>query len=162
MNNKNIKGIWLYGLSGVGKTYISKLIFKKRKDSIIIDGDHVRKYISSDLTYSKKDREIQCSRVLGIAKIAILSNLYPIMSTVWMSPAILRKSKKLGVEIIKIERNVSEVLKKKSTYKNKKNVVGVNFFYPKFKTKKIFNTEDKSFWKVLQKKIGTIMIVVVV
>ena len=60
---KKYKGIWFYGLSGSGKTYISKIIKKKTKKSIIIDGDIVRKLVSTDLNYSKKHREIQIKRV---------------------------------------------------------------------------------------------------
>ena len=52
---KKISGIWLFGLSGSGKTYISKKIGKKiKKNTIIVDGDKVRSYISTDLGYSKK------------------------------------------------------------------------------------------------------------
>ena len=40
---KSIKGIWLYGQSGSGKSTISKLINKGIKNSFIIDGDIVRK-----------------------------------------------------------------------------------------------------------------------
>ena len=71
MNKK--KGIWFYGLSGSGKSYASILINKKIKNSIVIDGDEVRKNISFDLKYSKKDRNIQLKRMLGIGKIAINS-----------------------------------------------------------------------------------------
>ena len=59
------KGIWLFGLSGSGKTYISKKISKKIKNSFIIDGDEVRKLISFDLGYKKSDRIKQNKRVLG-------------------------------------------------------------------------------------------------
>ena len=64
-NNKEIrfimksKGIWFYGLSGVGKSYISKLVHKHIKESVVVDGDLVRKLISFDLKYGKSDRKIQ-------------------------------------------------------------------------------------------------------
>ena len=70
MKNK-LKGIWFYGLSGSGKTYISKILHKKIKNSVVIDGDKVRKLISTDLNYSKSDRIIQLKRVFGISKIVI-------------------------------------------------------------------------------------------
>ena len=53
------KGIWFYGLSGSGKSYISKILHSKMSDSVLVEGDTVRKCISTDLGYSKKDREIQ-------------------------------------------------------------------------------------------------------
>ena len=50
--------IWIIGLSGSGKTYLSKKIFKKFKDKkILVDGDTVRKYITYKLKYTKQDRE---------------------------------------------------------------------------------------------------------
>ena len=80
-----IKGIWLYGLSGSGKSFISNYLFKKINNSILIDGDLVRKYISTDLGYAKKDREIQISRVLGISILSIKSKKFPIASTVYFN-----------------------------------------------------------------------------
>ena len=50
--------IWIIGLSGSGKTYLSKKIFKKIKGKkILVDGDTIRKYITYKLKYSKQDRE---------------------------------------------------------------------------------------------------------
>ena len=40
------KGIWFYGLSGSGKTLLSKTIKKKFKNIFLIDGDVIRKNIS--------------------------------------------------------------------------------------------------------------------
>ena len=38
--------IWIIGLSGSGKTYLAKNLFKKFKGKkIIVDGDMVRKHI---------------------------------------------------------------------------------------------------------------------
>ena len=50
--------IWIIGLSGTGKSYLAKKIFTKlvTKKKIIIDGDEVRKYITNNLRYTKKDR----------------------------------------------------------------------------------------------------------
>ena len=50
--------IWIIGLSGSGKTYLAKKVFSKiRGKKIIVDGDTVRKFITYNLKYSKKDRE---------------------------------------------------------------------------------------------------------
>ena len=46
------KGIWLFGYSGTGKSFVSKNIKNKIDRSIEIDGDQVRKYVSFDLGYS--------------------------------------------------------------------------------------------------------------
>ena len=144
---KKYKGIWFYGSSGSGKTYISKIIKKKTKKSIIIDGDIVRKLVSTDLNYSKKHREIQIKRVLGISKIAIKSNIFPIISTVYLNKEInniCTKDKILTVRIIR--KDFQKIKRKHKTYKNKSDVVGKDIFYEKnFKTSELFNNGDKSF-----------------
>ena len=53
------KGIWFYGLSGSGKTLLSKAIKKNFFKIFLIDGDKVRKYVSYDFNYSQEDRNIQ-------------------------------------------------------------------------------------------------------
>ena len=92
---KKYKGIWLYGLSGSGKTYISKKIAKKKKKSFIIDGDEVRKYLSYDLGYNILDRIKQNKRVLALAKIVIKNGYYPIISSVYLDPRIFNDAKKI-------------------------------------------------------------------
>jgi adenylylsulfate kinase-like enzyme len=99
------KAIWFFGYSGCGKTFASKFLKKKIKKSVIIDGDEVRKYISFDLNYTKKDREIQIQRVFGLAKILIAQGIFPIISTVFFNNKIYRDCKKLNIKIIKIERS---------------------------------------------------------
>ena len=49
--------IWIIGLSGSGKSFYAKQIKKKISNSIIVDGDEVRKYITTKLGYSSKDRK---------------------------------------------------------------------------------------------------------
>ena len=152
MIKNKVKGFWFFGLAGSGKSFASKLFFKKKK-YLVIDGDQVRKLVSKDLKYKKKDREIQIDRVLGIAEIVINSGFFPIISTVWMNKTILKKAKKIGIDVIKIERDFKEVKKERKIYKSNKNVVGIDIFFENLKTKKILNTGDKLFWKKLKKLI---------
>jgi adenylylsulfate kinase-like enzyme len=50
--------IWIIGLSGSGKTYLSNEIFKRCSGKkILVDGDTVRKYITYELKYTKQDRK---------------------------------------------------------------------------------------------------------
>ena len=152
---KNITGIWFFGLSGSGKTFASKFIGRHKKNCIIIDGDVVRKYISFDLGYSKQDRDKQIKRVFGMAKIAIKSKLFPVISVLWMNNEIAKIAKRTGIEIVKIERDLKKIYKSHKTYKNKKNVVSIDIHYPKIKIKlkKIFNTGNKNFYSALRELI---------
>tara|TARA_B100001175_G_C19514836_1_gene646601 strand:- start:1791 stop:2294 length:504 start_codon:yes stop_codon:yes gene_type:complete len=144
------KGIWFYGLSGSGKTSLSNIIKKKFIKVFLIDGDLIRKYISFDLGYSQKDRNLQCKRVLGLSKIVIKEKLFPIASTVSINSKILKECKKEKILPIKIERkNMNLVFKSHKTYLNKKNVVGFDLKYGKFKTKKIINDNTEKFFKKL-------------
>ena len=146
---KNIKGIWFYGLSGSGKTYISKILYNKMNNSVLVDGDIVRKFVSTDLSYFKKDREIQIKRVLGICKIIIKSKKFPIASTVYFNKEMKILCVKNNIMPIKVERNdFAKTLKTHKTYKNKKNVVGIDISYESFKTEKIIHSiiMMKMFW----------------
>ena len=145
--SKNYKGIWFFGLSGSGKTFLSEILFKKIKKSVIVDGDKVRKYISSDLKYSKKDREKQINRLFGLGKIIIDSNKFPIISSVYFNNKVLNLCKKNGIYVLKIKRINSDLIKKNNpTYKNKKNVVGIDLQYENMNIDIIVNNEKKTFW----------------
>jgi len=124
------KGLWLYGLSGSGKSYLSKKILKQKKNGFIIDGDEVRKLISFDLKYHLNDRIKQNKRVLGIAKLVIKNGYYPIISSVYLDPIISENVKKIGIKIINVVTSRKRVNKK---LLNKKNVVGKSINQPKIK-----------------------------
>lgn len=143
------KGIWFIGLAGVGKSFASNFIKKKIKNSITIDGDIVRKLISFDLGYNLEDREIQITRMLGIGEICIKSKKFPIISTVYMNNKTYKKAKKLGIDVIQIERQMKDLKKIRKLYGRKKNVVSKDIKYPKMKLKKLFNFGDSNFIKEL-------------
>ena len=71
-NDKKGMVIWLTGLPCSGKTTLAKEIekyFKENNLSIqILDGDVVRKTISSDLGFSKEDRDKNIERMSYIAQ----------------------------------------------------------------------------------------------
>ena len=78
-----------------GQEKLSKQIFEKKiRNSLLVDGDKVRKYISKDLSYKLKDRKIQIDRVLGITKLSIESKIFPIASTVYMNKDLIFRLKK--------------------------------------------------------------------
>ncbi|MDB9983207.1 adenylyl-sulfate kinase [Candidatus Pelagibacter sp.] len=145
---KSTKGIWFYGLSGSGKTYISKILYNKMNNSVLVDGDIVRKFVSTDLSYFKEHREIQIKRVLGICKIIIKSKKFPIASTVYFNKEMKNHCMKNNIIPIRVERkNFIKILKTHRTYKNRKNVVGKDISYESFKTEKIINDLSENFIK---------------
>lgn len=124
------KGLWLYGLSGSGKTHLSKIISKKIKNKFIIDGDEVRKLISFDLGYKKYDRIKQNKRSLGLAKIVIKNGYFPIISSVYLDPKVFLQAKKNKIRVINVIGAKNRINQK---LKNKKNIVGKHIKQPKLK-----------------------------
>ena len=65
--------IWLTGIPGSGKTTIALLLkdyYQKRDLPVdILDGDELRKTLSSDLGFSEKDRKEHNRRVIFVAKL---------------------------------------------------------------------------------------------
>jgi hypothetical protein len=148
---KNYNGIWFYGLSGSGKSFACIYLKKKiGKNSLIIDGDKVRKYISYDLGYSSMDRKIQITRVSGLAKIVTEQSFFPLISTVFMNNKILKTCKILKILPVKvINKDIKKIMKNHPTYKNKMHVVGKDISLSKLNTKKIENDLSKNFYKKL-------------
>ena len=84
--------IWIIGLSGSGKSFLADKLKKKIKNSIIVDGDQVRKYLTSDLGYNKIDRKknslmiqklcrfLEEQKFNVICQILSISNLNPFLT----------------------------------------------------------------------------------
>ena len=153
---KKNKGIWLYGISGSGKTLASKFFKKKLKNSFIFDGDKIRKYVSFELGYSVRDRKIQLKRMFGLVKISKESKIFPIVSTVYMSQSLKKKLKKEKILLIKINREILKIKDRKKIYnKNTKNVIGVDIKTPVLKNEFIIQNNDtkNNFYKKLRRVI---------
>ena len=133
---KKITGIWFFGLAGVGKTFATQICRKLVDRSFLIDGDDVRKFISSDLGYSEADREIQIKRVLGLAEIAIKNGQVPVVSTVTMSEEVYQRCNQLSFEMAHIIRPMDQLRKIRDIYETEKNVVGLDIQQKKFDIQK--------------------------
>ena len=136
------KGLWLFGLSGSGKTFLSKLFAKKIKKSFLIDGDIVRKNVSFDLSFSKEDRSKQCKRLIGISNIALKNGCFPIVTSAYLTKINNNDLIKKKIAVIKIIRSRKYVFRKKTYKLNKKNIVGKDILFEKFKSRKFYNNKN--------------------
>ena len=151
---QKIKGVWLYGLAGSGKTYASSFLKKIKKNSFVIDGDKVRETLSSDLKYDLKSRIIQINRLYGIAILVLDNGYFPIISSVYMDNDLIKKLKKKKIISIKITRSSKIINKLRPIYQNSKNVVGKDIFYKNIKHKEVINKSKKELCLSLMKLIN--------
>lgn len=134
-----INGIWFYGLSGSGKSFASRCLMKTLEKGFMIDGDNVRKFISTDLDYTSDHRKIQLERLLGISKLTLLNGFVPIVSSVTMNTEILDACTHIGIDVIEIQRSEIERYRERNIYLTEINVVGVDIPFEPLNTHKIIN-----------------------
>jgi adenylylsulfate kinase len=80
--------IWFTGLSGAGKSTVANILAERLKDMghrvELLDGDEIRKNLSSGLGFSKEDRDANIRRIAFVAK--LLSRNGVIAITAAISP----------------------------------------------------------------------------
>ena len=100
VSDQNSLVIWLFGLSGSGKTTISNLLSEQLKAegyfSVALDGDALREGINKDLGFSEQDRTENIRRAAEIAKLMLNNNIITICS--FITP--LQAQRALAAEII--------------------------------------------------------------
>lgn len=150
--------IWILGLSGVGKSFLSSKLEKELYDDygsfLILDGDVIRKVFDNDLGFSIKDRNINASRISKLANFLNQNKVNVIVSVLSLFPNWLEWNRKnikeyyeifidVPISILK-ERNNKNVYFKDG--KKNKNVVGVDieFIKPKSPDLKIINNFDEA------------------
>ncbi len=126
--------IWFTGISGVGKTLIAKKLFKilkkKIKNVVHIDGDKFRSILNNDIGYTLKDRDINASRIINFVQLLNDQKINVIVSANLTSQKYRRYCKKKFNKYLEINISTDlDLLKKrdrKKIYTNRslKNVVG--------------------------------------
>ena len=79
LESKNVV-IWLTGLPCSGKSTLANTFIKSYPHFILLDGDNVRQYISSDLDFSLDSRQENVRRVASFAKLLLDQNISSIVS----------------------------------------------------------------------------------
>ncbi len=153
MNKKDGIVFWIEGFSGSGKTSISKNIQKDISKlfgtTIILSGDVLRKFFDKN-GYSKKERIKNSHKFSQILKYFTEQKINIIYSAVCLNNSarnIYKKNIKNLFQIY-IKSDVKKIikLKKKATYRNKKNILGIHIKpeYPLKPNVIIENNFDKS------------------
>jgi len=92
--------VWLTGLSGSGKTTVARTVEDALKSMnrcvVVLDGDEIRRHLSSDLGFSRKDRELNVERVANLSHILSRSGIITIVALI--SP--FRKSRDNARKIV--------------------------------------------------------------
>ena len=102
--------IWLYGLSGSGKSTIAnaleRRLYTKKIHTKLLDGDNIRVGLNKDLGFSEKDRSENIRRVAEVTKlfvdnatICIISLITPKRSLRSLATQIIGKEKILWVYV---------------------------------------------------------------
>lgn len=104
--------IWMTGLPGSGKSTLANLLKAKYENDFgrfveVLDGDEVRKGLSSDLGLSKEDREEHARRVSYLAKVLSRNGVISIVALI--SP--YKTSRARAKEVIGKDRFVEVYVK---------------------------------------------------
>tara|TARA_B100000123_G_scaffold255658_1_gene218224 strand:- start:7 stop:537 length:531 start_codon:yes stop_codon:yes gene_type:complete len=162
------KGIvfWITGLSGSGKStiakYIKKKVEKKYGNTIIINGDDIRK-IFNFKNYELKERKklsMQYSKLAIFLSNQGLNIIMPVVAMFEQVRKFNKKNIKHYVEVY-IETNIKQLInrKDKNFYKKKsKNIIGIDLKYekprkPDILIKNDFSSTPKKLGKELIDKI---------
>lgn len=125
------KIIWLYGLSGAGKSTIAaemaKRLTKMHKRVFILDGDDLRNGLNEDLKFSEQDREENLRRAAEVAK--LIAQTVDVVICTFITPfessrnSIRKIMKKDKFQEVFIETSLSqcEIRDTKGLYKKARN-----------------------------------------
>lgn len=97
----NQKGLvlWMYGLSGSGKSTIAAAVERKLHDAgrfvVILDGDNFRNGLNSDLGFSDDDRKENVRRVSEVAKMFASQGVIVLVSVITPKKALRQQAREI-------------------------------------------------------------------
>lgn len=158
--------IWIIGLSGSGKTYLSKKIFHRiRGKKIHVDGDIVRKYLTYNLKYSVNDRKKNSILISDLCKFLESEGFTVICSILSIFKNHQKNNRKKFDNYFQIylksDLKILELRNNKNIYNKRKNIVGKKIKFPiPFKNDLVINNNFKPYSKkiidTILKKINAI------
>jgi len=91
--------LWMYGLSGSGKSTIAAALERKLQDKgryvVILDGDNFRHGLNSDLGFSDDDRCENVRRVAEVAKMFAAQGVITIVSVITPKRSLREQARKI-------------------------------------------------------------------
>tara|TARA_B100001989_G_scaffold233262_1_gene193038 strand:- start:1207 stop:1701 length:495 start_codon:yes stop_codon:yes gene_type:complete len=158
--------IWIIGQSGSGKTYLGKKIYSqiKSKKKIHVDGDDIRSiFFKNKLGYKINDRKKNALLIQNLCKFLEEKNFIVICTIQSIFPKMQKENRTFFKKYLQVYIKVpNEILIKRNNKKvySKKNVVGINFKFPKpFKSDFILkNNYDLSFTKNINKILKSLKV----
>ncbi|MEC8051929.1 MAG: adenylyl-sulfate kinase [Myxococcota bacterium] len=156
--------LWITGLSGSGKTTISKAVVAKLRSRDLpvfhIDGDQIREVIGDSVGYSEDERIINAYRISRFCKLVQQQNVLGVCSTMSLYPEIWewnRKNLSPYVEIyIRVTLDELRMRDQKGLYSaTGPNVVGKDLIFNE--PKHAHHTLDNNGSEDLDKNIDFIM-----
>lgn len=85
--------IWITGLSGTGKTTLCAalraLIKPRLAETVVLDGDVIRKLFGAGLGYREQDRVVQIGRIQALAKMLSDQGLVVVVGALYARPDLL-------------------------------------------------------------------------
>lgn len=164
--------LWFTGLSGAGKSTISKLVeaelMERGRKVEILDGDEVRENLSKGLGFSKEDRDINIKRIGYVAKLLARNGV--VVITAAISPYrevrdYIRKENKDFVEVFvycPVEKCIKRDVKglyKKAINGEIKQFTGISDPYeeplnPEVVVETHLETPEESAAKIINKLVG--------
>ena len=154
--------IWIIGRSGSGKTFFAKKLcsFFKNKKIFLVDGDEVRRYLTNNLGYSKKDRYLNSQYIQNLCKYLEEKGYFVICAIQSIFNDHQKENKKIFAKYIQIYLEInSDTIhnKKHKLSKFKRNIVGKDIKFPKpYKSNLTISNNFTDPKKILQKMCALI------
>jgi adenylylsulfate kinase len=98
--------VWLTGLSGSGKTTIARTVEdalnNMNRCAVVLDGDEIRRHLSPDLGFSKRDRELNVERVSYLSHVLSRSGIITIVALISPFRASRDSARKLVGDFVEV------------------------------------------------------------